>query len=96
MLHSTASGETSPSAPVEEDTVLPDAPPQSPHRLSRLRGEEASRSSEKALHVDDSTRPASNTDVELEDLFGDDDDEEFPSSGVTGGNVESSPPTAPV
>ena len=36
-------------------------------------------------------------DVKLEDIFNDDDpDDEFQSSGITGGEVRSSPPAVPV
>lgn len=95
MPHSTASDEAPPPAPAEEDTVLSDAPPQSP---DKLREEEGNNAGEKVLHVDDSTRPVSRIDVKLEDLFddADDDDEEFPSSGVANGNVDGTPPTAPM
>jgi hypothetical protein len=95
MPHSTAIGKTSLPAAAEEDIVVPDAPPQSPDNVREVEG---NHDSESAPHVNDVTRPASKIDIKHEDLFDDDDedDEKFPSSGGEHGNVESSPPTAPV
>ena len=92
MPHSTAADLVTPSSPLEEDSELPDAPP---HVLGvqEERGDD-----QKELEIEGPTQEELKTDIKLEDLFNDDeeDDEEFPSSGATVGMVENSPPAVPM
>ena len=64
----------------EGDDEMPDAPP-----------------SAGAPNQSPDTEAAQKKDVKLEDMFTDEDsDEEFANSSATKGNIESSPPSAPV
>ncbi|KAL9581701.1 MAG: hypothetical protein Q9212_003740 [Teloschistes hypoglaucus] len=86
MPHSVSAKE--PKSPMDEDTVLPDAPPA---------GLESSDSDDGP--VDNSPITAiqdpAKENIKLEDLFDDDDDEEFPSSGLSNDTSNSSPPASP-
>ncbi len=92
MPHSTAADLVTPSSPLEEDSELPDAPPRA------LDIKEREGDNQKVLAIEDPVQEALMTDIKLEDLFNDDDedDEEFPSSGAITGMVESSPPAVPM
>ncbi len=74
----------------DEDGVLPDAPPADPGASNVDVGGDSG-SPHTLMHE------PSQADIKLEDLFADDDeDEEFPSSGVTDASaLESSPPVGP-
>ena len=93
MPHSTTADLVTPSSPLEEDSELPDAPP---HSLDIQ--EEGERDNQKGLENGVPAREEAKTDIKLEDLFNDDDeeDEEFPSSGATTGMIENSPPAVPM
>ena len=93
MPHSTATDLVIPSSPLEEDSELPDAPP---HALD-IR-EEGEGDNQKESEIGVSVQEELKTEIKLEDLFNDvdDDDEEFPSSGATTGMVESNPPAPPM
>lgn len=80
MPHSLSSEGT-----LEEDSVLTDAPPAIP-TASDVEDKGDSGSSPGA--AEDHVKAA----VKLEDMFDDEEDEEFPSSGVTDGVAQSSPP----
>ena len=86
MPHSTIADQGPPSDQMEEDTDLPDA--------ALTTDEHIDGDSDNATRADG----AQKQDVKLEDLFNDEDsdDEEFPSSSIPDGKVESSPPAAPV
>ncbi|KAI9877456.1 MAG: hypothetical protein M1830_003840 [Pleopsidium flavum] len=95
MPHS-VSPEASPPA---EDSILPDAPPEP------LLGPDEDLSnghSDATIQADGnpvygSVKSAANTEVKLEDLFSDEDeDEEFPSSSATDAKMGSSPPQEPL
>lgn len=92
MPHSTAADLVTPSSPLEEDSELPDAPPHVLHVQEDREG-----NNQKELENGGPVQEEIKTDVKLEDLFDDDeDDEEFPSSGATTGIVENSPPAVPM
>lgn len=79
MPHSTSADASN--TPMDEDSVLPDAPP-------------AALEASDSDHVENVEEDPTKENVKLEDLFDDDDDEEFPSSGVSGETPSSSPPAA--
>ena len=92
MPHSTNISSVAPSSPVEEDSVLPDAPLNAQDEVT----EEVNNIT---ISQKKSTKKEVKGDIKLEDLFNDDDDdddEEFPSSGATMGMAGSSPPAAPL
>ena len=93
MPHSTAVDLVIPSSSLEEDSELPDA---APHALDIK--EEGKGDDQKELDIDVPVQEELKTEIKLEDLFNDldEDDEEFPSSGATAGMVESSPPAVPM
>lgn len=93
MPHSTVADLVTPSSPLEEDSELPDAPP---HALDIQ--EDRERENQKELETGGPVQEEKKTDIKLEDLFNDDeeDDEEFPSSGATTGMIENSPPAVPM
>lgn len=86
MPHSVSAEE--PKDPMDEDSILPDAPPV---------GLEASESDDG--QIDDSSNAViqdpSKENIKLEDLFDDDDDEKFPSSSLSNETANSSPPASP-
>ncbi|KAL8700302.1 MAG: hypothetical protein Q9201_005521 [Fulgogasparrea decipioides] len=87
MPHSTSPNGSSDQ--MDEDSILPDAPPAD---------FEASDSSH-ADKLDGSyvvVQDPKKENVKLEDLFDDDEDEEFPSSGASKENPSSSPPASPL
>ena len=93
MPHSTVTEPVVPSSPAEEDSVLPDAPPQA---LDYVKAEIED---ENKTERGDSMSKAPYADVKLEDLFNDGDDEdndEFLSSAAVTAKPESSPPAAPL
>ena len=80
----------------EEDIVLPDAPEEAP---GQLKEEVNMEKNDGASHSDWATSEATKTDVKLEDLFNDvDDDEEdeFSGSAVSNINEKNIPPDAPL
>ncbi len=82
--------------PNQEDSVLPDAPA---NGIDVNSGDgESSDLDDPPVHPTDGVRNPALMDVKLEDLFKDEDedDDEFPSSVPTSGNIPSSPPAAPV
>ena len=86
MPHSTIAESTPPSHQMDGDTDIPDAP--------TIKDEDVEENFNTKTHTDG----AQKQDVKLEDLFNDEDsdDEELPSSSISNGKVESSPPAAPV
>ena len=90
MPHSTAADLVTPSSLLEEDSELPDAPP---HVLDVQEDREGD--DRKELEIEGPAQEQLKTDIKLEDLFNDEDedDEEFPSSGAT---VKNSPPAVPM
>lgn len=89
MPHSLSSEENQYSA--DEDGVLPDAPPADPGASDVQAGGDSG-------SPDTLMQESSKVEVKLEDLFADEDDEdeEFPSSGMADGSApESSPPAGP-
>ncbi|KAL8902249.1 MAG: hypothetical protein Q9192_000124 [Flavoplaca navasiana] len=72
---------------VDQDSTVPDAPPAS---LERPGPEDDSLSGSNVV-----AQGRSNANVKLEDLFDEDDDEEFPSSGLSKDAPSSSPPPSP-
>ncbi|KAL8654943.1 MAG: hypothetical protein Q9226_003237 [Calogaya cf. arnoldii] len=88
MPHSVTSNSSN--DPIDPDSILPDAP------TACLKGSDAEDRDDLSgsnIVVQDT----SNSNVKLEDLFDEDDDEEFPSSGVSKEDVQSSsPPPSPL
>ena len=86
MPHSTIAEQEPPSDQMDEDTDLPDA--------TITKDEPIDGESDSGTRTDGPQKQ----DVKLEDLFNDEasDDEEFPSSSIPDGKIESSPPAAPV
>ena len=86
MPHSTRAEQEPHSDQMDEDTDLPDA--------TITKDEHVDGESDSGTRTDGPQKQ----DVKLEDLFNDEtsDDEEFPSSSIPDGKVESSPPAAPV
>lgn len=75
---------------MDQDSALPDAPPAC---LEFSDADDKDDLGGSNVAVQDT----SNTNVKLEDLFDEDDDEEFPSSGVPKEDVpSSSPPPSPL
>lgn len=75
--------------PVDEDTILPDAPP--------MIAEAADADAKDDLDSSCAVKASSNGPVKLEDLFDDDEeDEEFPSSAITDETAPGSSPPATV
>ena len=88
MPHSVASNSSN--DPMDPDGILPDAPTACPKGSDAEDRDDLSGSN---IVVKDT----SNSNVKLEDLFDEDDDEEFPSSGVSKEDVQSSsPPPSPL
>ena len=87
MPHS-VSPEASPTASLEEDSTLPDAP------TADFDGDTIPGGTD----PDSAVKEPLKDEVKLEDLFDDDEeeDEEFPSSSAQDAKVESSPPAAPL
>lgn len=87
MPHST-SPEASPRSE-EEDSVLPDAPPADPSEDEETAVTEGS--TDIVMHSVEATKDSSKTDIKLEDLFDDDEDEDdefsFPSSGLLANGI---------
>ena len=93
MPHSTALEPMLSGGSVEEDSILPDAPVQAPNPDGKMDRTEGTSQSE------DSTGEAPRTDVKLEDLFNDfndDEDDEFSDSRISDTNNKSSPTGAPL
>ena len=91
MPHSTREESSSSHKGTDEDSILPDAPPEAD---VETREEDSDASQEEPTNSKDTAK----RDVKLEDLFNDEDsdDTEFPSSGISNGKMESSPPAAPM
>lgn len=86
MPHSVSAEE--PRTPMDEDSVLPDAPPAG---LESSESDDGQMDSSPNAAIQD---PAKEN-IKLEDLFADDDDdEEFPSSGFSNETANSSSPPA--
>ena len=97
MPHSTASEPIFSEALIMEDTNLPNAP----EEVSDPTKEEESMDLvvDDVSHTGESTGEVSRTEVKLEDIFNDvndDEDDDFSGSGVSNANNESSSPAAPV
>ena len=93
MPHSTAADLVISCSPFEEDSDLPDAPPQALDLTEESEGD-----NQKELGGGVPVQEELKPEIKLEDLFNDvdEEDEEFPSSGATTGMVESSPPAVPM
>ena len=89
MPHSTAADLVTSCSPLEEDSELPDAPPQALDITEESEGDNQKELG-RGVPVQEELKP----DIKLEDLFNDvdEEDEEFPSSRATTGMIESSPP----
>ena len=85
MPHSTVPVQMPSDCLSEEDVVLPDAPEEA---LGQLKEEGNMEMKDEASHSSCSISEATKTDVKLEDLFNDvDDDEEDEFSGSPGSNI---------
>lgn len=95
MPHATESDLVFSAHLVEEECKVPDASPQPLHYLRN----ESETPNARVSHCEDPLSGALRSDVRLEDLFNDEDDdedEEFPSSRVSNVKVDSSPAAAQV
>ena len=85
-------------SPAEEDSLLPDAPPEP--LAEETDGHESENSPSRHDQNETPTRVPKSAEVKLEDLFNtDDEDDEFPTSSAPDGTAKvegSSPPAAPV
>ena len=96
MPHSTAPVPMLPDCLSEEDVILPDAPEETPGRSKEEGNMDIN---DGAAQSNRSTSEATRTDVRLEDLFNDvedDEDDEFSGSAVSITNEENISPDAPL